>query len=169
MMLSNETADLLTALATVRSLDELWSETSRYLNQLGFTHSIYAFVRPGDDGATRLWTSLPDYWRDRYVDQDYQRVDPYFRYCCETFEPIRTGPDYLPRHNYLTEPERHFIKEAGETGFRSGFSAPVRLVGRAGFGGWNFGTTFRRKELEAAFDRIRTRASPRGIRHSRVR
>lgn len=150
-MLNNRTADFLTTLETARTLGDLWSTTGAYLDSLGFTHSVYTFVDPGDPGAARIWTSLPDAWCTRYADENYWRVDPYYRYCCRTFAPIRTGPDYLDDYDFLTGPERRVIHEGGETGFRSGFSAPVRLLGRSGFGGWNFGSTFRRRDLEAAF------------------
>jgi LuxR family quorum-sensing system transcriptional regulator CciR len=147
--MNNQVADFLTAVEAVRSLDELWATTAGYLAGLGFTHSIYAYVDPSDPERTRVWTSLPPSWRERYFDQNYQKVDPYFRYCCSTFSPIRTGGAYLEDHFFLTEPERLVVLEGGETGFQTGFSAPVRLRGTGGFGGWNFGSGFRRTEFES--------------------
>jgi DNA-binding CsgD family transcriptional regulator len=149
-VVNSRTGDFLAALETVITRDGLWSKTADYLDGLGFTHSIYSFVDVRDAKASRVWTSLPGAWTDRYMDESYQRVDPFYRYCCRTFAPVCTGPEYLNKHDYLTEQERKVILEGGETGFRSGFSAPVRLIGSRSFGGWNFGSRFKRSELEAS-------------------
>jgi DNA-binding CsgD family transcriptional regulator len=149
-VVNNRAGDFLAALETVATSDGLWSATADYLDGLGFTHSIYSFVDVRDAKASRVWTSLPGSWTDRYMDESYQRVDPFYRYCCRTFAPICTGPEYLDTHGYLAEQERKVILEGGETGFRSGFSAPVRLIGGIKFGGWNFGSRFKRSELEAS-------------------
>jgi DNA-binding CsgD family transcriptional regulator len=149
-VVNNRTADFLAALETVTTSDGLWSETTDYLDGLGFTHSIYSLVDVRDAKASRVWTSLPGSWTHRYLDESYQRVDPFYRYCCRTFAPIRTGPEYLNEHGYLTEQERRVVLEGGETGFRSGFLAPVRLIGSGSFGGWNLGSRFKRSELRAA-------------------
>lgn len=148
-MLSHQTADLLTALDTTRTFDDLWSTSAGYLERLGITHSIYTYVEPDDPGATRAWTSLPPSWCERYLDQGYHRIDPFYRYCCRSFAPVGTGRDYLDDHEFLTAPERQIVIEGGETGFRSGFSSPVRLLGDGGFGGWNFGSSLPRREFEA--------------------
>jgi len=146
-MLSNRTTDFFTTIEIARSPEDLWSRSADYLDALGFTHSIYSYV--DRRGTPRVWTSLPESWRDRYLDQHYEKVDPFFRHCCRTLAPIRTGPEYLDEYDFLTAPERRVIREGGETGFRTGFSAPVRLVGSGtGFGGWNFGSTMRRSELD---------------------
>lgn len=148
-MLSNRTADLLTALEGAGTPSALWSMTAEYLDGLGLTHSIYTYLNPREPDAARIWTSLPESWCERYADENYWSVDPFYRYCCTTLAPIRTGPEFLDEYEFLTPPERGVIREGGETGFRSGFSAPVRLIGSGGgFGGWNFGSTMRRRELD---------------------
>ena len=149
-MLGNQTADFLTELKSTCTPEALWSKTAVHLDRLGFTHSIYTIIDPRDVRGNNLWTSLPEPWCERYADKQYWRVDPYYRYCCTTLAPVRTGPEYLNDYDFLTEPERRVINEGGETGFRSGFSVPVRLLGGAGgFGGWNFGSTLGRLELES--------------------
>jgi len=148
-MLSNHTADFLTELEGAGTPSALWSMTAGYLDGLGLTHSIYTYVNPREPDFARTWTSLPDSWCDRYADKNYWAVDPFYRYCCTTLAPIRTGPEFLDEYDFLTEPERRVICEGGETGFRSGFSAPVRLIGGGGgFGGWNFGSIMGRRELD---------------------
>lgn len=148
-MLSNQTTDFLTALQGTRTLEELWSATSAHLDGLGFTHSIYTYFDTARPGTLRLWTSLPDYWRERYAEQEYWSTDPFYRFGCASMAPIRTGPEFLGDYDFLTGPERRIVLEGGETGFRSGFTAPVRLMGNPrGFGGWNFGSTMGRRELD---------------------
>ncbi len=146
-MLSNQTSDLLHSLTTTQSAEDVFSIAKTYLDDQGLTHSIYLFV-DGGNRDVRHWTSLPQYWVDHYRDRNYARVDPFFRYCCNSFLPVHTGPDYLADHDFLTKVERNFIVEASETGFRSGFSAPVRLRSNGAFGGWNFGGPLRRREFD---------------------
>ena len=148
-MLSNKTADFLTAMAAVQTLDELWLETAGYLDDLGLTHSVYTFVDPSNPDRMRAWTSFSEAWQRRYMERSFYKTDPFYRYCCTTLAPIRTGIEFLDEYDFLTEPERQVIREGGETGFRTGFSAPVRLIGSGGgFGGWNFGSRMSRRELD---------------------
>lgn len=147
-MLSNQTADLLTKLENAKTFGHLWSDTADYLESVGITHSVYTFVQPDNPAAARAWTSLPDEWRDHYLDQKYQQFDPFYRYCCNSFSPVGTGGDYIDDHDFLSVPERRLILEGSETGFRSGFSSPVRLRGTGAFGGWNFGSGLPRREFE---------------------
>ncbi|WP_421723982.1 helix-turn-helix transcriptional regulator [Bauldia sp.] len=147
-MVDGLTTDLLTSLDTARTAADVWTVTGRHLSGLGLTHSIYSFVDPGAPTEARFWTSLPESWRDHYVERHYHQIDPFFRYCCGSFAPVRTGTAYLPDHTFLTRQERRFINEGGEVGFRAGFSAPVRLRGSGSFGGWNFGSAFGRQEFE---------------------
>ncbi len=146
--MNNEMTDLLTQLDRAQTPAKVWSAASKHLERCGITHSIYIFVDTRNPANSSLWTSLPQAWQARYLERGYQAVDPFFRYCCRTFSPIRTGPDYLADHDYLTMPERRIILEGGETGFRSGFSSPTRLLGGTSFGGWNFGSSMPRNEFE---------------------
>lgn len=140
--------ELLEILRVARSLGELWSSAAGILESFGLTHSIYTMVDPRRPNAARVWTSMPGGWRKRYTEQAFQDVDPFYRYCCTTLAPVRTGPDYLDDYVFLTEAERRVIQEGGETGFRSGFSSTVRLPGDGAFGGWNFGSTMPRREMD---------------------
>lgn len=153
-MFCNETICLLDRLKAVTSQDELWRDASRHLERLGFTHAIYLYVDTADPMATQVWSSLPDYWRTHYLEAGYDLVDPFLRYCCASFEPIRTGADYLHTHSFLNSLERQIIHEGGETGFRSGFSSPVGLLGSSAFGGWNFGTNLHPAAFDSTFTEI---------------
>ena len=147
-MLSNLTCDLLQNLERAENLRHLWLNTSKYLESFGLTHFVYSFVDPTKPANTCVWTSLPKYWNDRYMDQEYYLQDPFYSYCCKTFLTFLTGPSFLDRYTFLNEAERRIILEGGQTGFNSGFSAPVRLFGRGAFGGWNFGSSMEAAEME---------------------
>lgn len=150
MSVQNSTLDLLGTLKGCQRIEELWSAIDEHLLRCGVTHAIYAFVDPLDGMRSRILTQLPKSWQDYYADRCFERSDPYFEYCCHSFLPVRTGADFLPDYPYLNKNERELIREAGETGFRSGFAAPVRLKSRnrSAFGGWNFGTTLPRHQFE---------------------
>lgn len=155
--MDSRTLDFLAKIEAVSTVDELWAATDHHLKNLGLTHSIFALVDPVDQARSRIWTQLPEYWQSHYVAEKHDRYDPYFKYCCNSYRPMRTGPDYLADYPFLSGPERQVIAEGGETGFRSGFAAPVRLLNgalRGGFGGWNFGTTLSRSEFERLLNDI---------------
>ncbi|NKB16132.1 MAG: hypothetical protein HC774_03290 [Sphingomonadales bacterium] len=151
--MSQRTFALAFQLQQAQSEDEIWAVSARWLADLGISHSIYLFVHPQDPSRTKAWTQLPASWQSHYIEQGYSRKDPFLHYCCQEFVPVRTGPDYLADYSYLTAEERLIIQEGGETGFRSGFAAPVRLAtaNGEGFGGWNFGTAIPREEFESLF------------------
>lgn len=148
-MLSNLTCDFLIKLESSRNFEDLWLYTSSYLEKFDLTHSIYSYIDTKNPKNTNIWTSLPKYWRDRYKDREYHLRDPFYCYCCQTFRTVRTGPAYLDRYPFLKESERRIVLEGGETGFRSGFTAPVRLFGSSAFGGWNFGSTMGAASIES--------------------
>lgn len=149
-MWHSRTGDLVGALERARLPHEVWSVAGAYLHELGITHAIYSYVDPDEPRRTQTWTTLPDDWCAHYLDRAYHLIDPFHAHCCRTFDPVGTGGDYLSDYDYLNDRERRFILEGAETGFRSGFSAPVRLVGRGAFGGWNFGSALPRGEFERA-------------------
>lgn len=158
-MLGNQITDLLVALDAAGTPADIWRLTERHLSSEGLSHSIYTFTDQRHPARTHLWTSLPQSWQSRYIEQEFYKVDPFFTYCCGTFRPIKTGPAFVDDYTYLTSAERQVILEGGETGFVSGISSPVRLLGGSAFGGWNFGTGMPRKEFDTfiaeKFDALR--------------
>lgn len=147
-MLSNRTTDLLDAIDAIETVDEIWEEAGRYLGDVGVSHFIYS-VRDRDSGRIDVRTNLPEDWRRHYQEEGYASVDPFFRYCCSSYQPVPTGPEYLDLHDFLTADERQFVQEGGEAGFRSGISSPIGLNGQRLSGGWNFGTGLRKREFES--------------------
>ncbi len=148
---STSVQDFAERLQRARTLDTSWQTITEGFSALGIEYLIYMFIRPTapqDNALVR--TKLPNYWVDYYRDADLARRDPFLKTCI-TFAPTRTGPAYLDDHvlsGRLNEEEQTFILEAGETGFTSGFSSPVRLQNSGHFGGWNFGTRMPRPVFE---------------------
>ncbi|MEM7195151.1 MAG: LuxR family transcriptional regulator [Pseudomonadota bacterium] len=136
------------------SVEDLWGVTVEAFHQLQITHLLYVYCRgylntPED---TILLTTMPGWWVEKYQREGYAAFDPFFTYCCQTYEPVRTGVEYLPDYTYLNEKERGLITEAAETGFRSGTSCIVRRRGLGpDFGGWNLGTTLSRNDFESMY------------------
>lgn len=124
-----------------------WRAGDELFSNFGFDRNIYVDSRT-TSGETTLFTSLPRSWQAHYREQRYERIDPFFQYCCATRTPIGTGAAYLPDHPYLDLDQRRLILEASEAGMTAGFSCTTRKSGPAGAGGWNIGSSLPRAEVE---------------------
>ena len=136
------------------SVEELWEISLQAFTELGITHLIYVYCRGylNTTSDTTLLTNLPDWWTKKYIENDYAAYDPFFIYCCQTYEPVRTGLQYIDDYEYLNPKEKDLITEASETGFRSGTTCIIRRRGLGpDFGGWNFGTSLNRNQFEALY------------------
>lgn len=148
-MLTNSTLDLISRLDKSDSSAAVWSVAREYLNGLGLTHWLYTYLDPLAPNGSRVASSLPAAYQDHYQAQRYHLIDPFFKYCCSTFAPVATGREYMKDYGFLSNLERRFILEGGETGFSAGFSSPVRLKASCGgFGGWNFGSEMKRQDFD---------------------
>lgn len=139
--------------SAIKDFDETWRAICREFASYGVEYLIYMFMRPSapEDNAL-ICSSLPGWWSDYYRDADLAKSDPFFK-TCFTFAPTGTGRVFNDNNSHLiNDDEKKFINEAGETGFISGISSPVRLQNPGHFGGWNFGTPMQR----GAFDRYIT-------------
>lgn len=139
-----------------KTTEELWSICLNAYSELGITHLVYVYCRGylSTSSNTTLLTNLPDWWTKKYIQNDYAAHDPFFTYCCQTYESVRTGIEYINDYNYLNTKEKELIEEASETGFRSGTSCIIRRRGIGpDFGGWNFGTSLNRNQFEALYNK----------------
>jgi len=139
-------------LAVSSSVKEAFSIAVRTAGDLGFEHLVYLLAEPakGPNGIT-AHSNLPDWWTGYYHDSGQVANDPFFK-TCRSFQPMKLGSEYLDMNaRMLSSREQVFIKEAAETGLRSGFSAPVALLGSRLSGGWNFGTSLARSSFETHF------------------
>ena len=115
--------------------EEIWQHCQSYFEQFGFDGLIYLDAKQDE---VDFLSNFPQYWVDHYVDQGYEKIDPFLSYCCRSDGLTLTGADFLNRYNYLTAGQRNLINEASETGYAAGFAAPFRVTGPQGAGGWNF-------------------------------
>ena len=147
-MQSEALEEFLTSLHDASGLAQSWTSVSRFFEALGLDRIIYLDLAPHRE---RSITTMPEAWAHHYVEHNHVRIDPFMRYCAATTQQFGTGIDYLEDHPYLDACERDFVRQASETGFRSGITCMVRFKDpeqTAGAAGWNFGSTMRRDELE---------------------
>jgi len=126
--------------------DTVWKLTAEFFRGRGFDRLIYMDVRLG---SSRMHTTLPKEWVRHYQDSGYDRIDPFFTYCCPTYTPIGTGIDYCDNYNYLSAVEKRLIGEASDFGFRAGFSSIIRRSGPTGFTGFNIGSSLSASEVDS--------------------
>ena len=124
---------------------EIWQLATEFYASCGFDKLIYVDQKAGQ---THVETTFPESWVSHYMAEGYAAHDPFFRYCCASFETIGTGIDYLRDYDYLTREERKLIQEASEAGFQAGFSVTLRPASPKGLAGWNIGSSLSRQEVE---------------------
>ena len=144
-MQANAVEDLLTSIQTADGPSSVWDTAAGFFGSFGLDRIIYLDVGPLRE---RVMTTMPEAWMAHYTERNHARIDPFIRYCAASLAPVGTGIDYLDEHSYLDARERGFIREAAETGFRSGMSCMIRVKGPMGAAGWNLGSTMPRHELE---------------------
>lgn len=122
---SNETRQselnsILETLGATSGLEGLQAATETLRDHLGVSHVVYHWV----DSAGEQYGcgTYSDAWRDRYVSQNYIRVDPVIIGCYQRFHPV----DWK-RLDWSSKAARSFFAEALEHGVgRQGFSVPIR-------------------------------------------
>ncbi|OKO78313.1 LuxR family transcriptional regulator [Bradyrhizobium sp. NAS96.2] len=98
---------------------------TRVTEQLGFRWFAYLDVASGEPA---IISSYPRSWTRRYVEHDYQRLDPVIRRASrenKLFDWGSTAPDRT-----ANQAERHFFDEARTFGIKAGLTVPIR----GGFG-----------------------------------
>lgn len=126
------------------SVEGVWSLATEYYAGLGIDGLLYADLKPQ---KLTLMTNLSQDWTTHYTDQDYVKVDPFFRYCCNSYAASDVGQDCIPHHSYMTPAEKRFILDAGETGLTAGFVSPLRAKSQNGLAGWNFLSSYGRAHV----------------------
>lgn len=135
----------LSSLIETHDKQGIWHKTQLYFQAMGFDQIIYTELKQGD---MEILTNFPNYWLEHYIDQEYERIDPFFTHCCANYEQVDTGIEYMHRYDYLSNSQRQLIEEAGEAGSKAGFSITFKPLDISGAGGWNLGSTLGRKEVE---------------------
>ncbi len=108
------------SMQNARTLDDLQGQITGLRDILDVEHLVYHSVNSTGQQYAALTYSLD--WVDRYLEQDYARVDPVVQGCYRRFHPV----DWK-RLDWSGKPVREFMGEAQEAGVgHQGFSVPIR-------------------------------------------
>lgn len=103
-----------------RDIDDLQRHATELRDILDVEHIVYHSV----NGAGQQYAALtyaPE-WVDRYLEEDYARIDPVVLGCFQRFQPV----DWK-RLDWTGKPARAFLAEALEAGVgNQGVSVPIR-------------------------------------------
>lgn len=124
----------------------VWKAASGYFSAQGFDRLIYADLT---HAKPVVRDTFPSAFAEFYSDLCNPADDPFFRHCCVTLAPLGTGLDYACDYDDLSPSDRRIIEAAREAGMRAGFSCTFQPAGPDGVGGWNIGSTLKRREVEA--------------------
>lgn len=150
--MDNGLIDLLTKLERAQTANSAWADTSDFLTSLGLPLNMYAFGGDIHKGGAPwdFWTSRPDWWMTRYVEEGYCFNDHALNHCLTNIEPLRFGIEFDLRRNDLDQRYLRVARECAETGFRSAMTIPLRSCGGSSVGAVTFGASTDAGSLEAA-------------------
>lgn len=112
--------DILSRLDGSTALDGLQAASEALRDHFAIQHIVYHWV----DAAGEQYGcgTYSDAWRDRYVDQNYLRVDPVIQGCYQHFHPVN-----WKRLDWSSKAARAFLAEAIRYGVgNQGYSVPIR-------------------------------------------
>ncbi len=110
----------LDGLSQVRTLDELNLSIHALRDALNVEHIVYHSVNSTGEQYAAL-TYSPD-WVERYIEEDYARIDPVVQGCYRRFVPV----DWKSL-DWTGKVQRNFLGEAIDAGVgNQGFSIPIR-------------------------------------------
>jgi DNA-binding CsgD family transcriptional regulator len=111
---------ILEELEQATALDGLQAATERLRDHYRIDHVVYHWVdSAGDQYGCGTYS---DIWRERYLAQNYLRVDPVIIGCFQRFHPV----DWK-RLDWSSKPARGFLKDAMDHGVgNQGYSVPIR-------------------------------------------
>ena len=111
---------LLEALEQAEDLTDLQDQAEKLRDEFGVDHLVYHWV--DSEGDHYGCGTYSDEWRVRYIEKNYQRVDPVIVGCFQRFHPV----DWK-RLDWSSKQARAFQKEAMAYGVgNQGFSVPIR-------------------------------------------
>lgn len=112
--------EFLSDLEQIKTLEELQKLITSLRTVYDVDHIVYHSVNMNGEPFGVLTYS--EAWVQRYLDQDYGRIDPVVLGCFQRFHPV----DWKEL-NWSTKPAREFLVEAQAAGVgNQGFSIPIR-------------------------------------------
>ena len=116
-------SDIIERLLAARTLAEVEAEVFRLRNDLDVEHVTYHAVNAS--GGAIVAVTFPDHWVDRYLSQNYARIDPVVQAAFSSYAPV----DWR-RLGQTGRAVRQFWNEAEDAGIRRhGLSVPIRGPG----------------------------------------
>ncbi|MFN0115721.1 MAG: autoinducer binding domain-containing protein [Paracoccaceae bacterium] len=107
-------------LQRAKTLDDLQKVITGLRDQCDIEHLVYHSVSGSGDQYAAL--TYPQSWVERYIEEDYSRIDPVVHGCFTHFRPLDWKTlDWTPKH------VRSFLGEALDAGVgNQGLSVPIR-------------------------------------------
>jgi len=118
--MANRLESALETVSSAVTLDDLNNSVVHLRDVFDVEHLVYHSVNPAG-GQYAALTYAPD-WVERYVAEDYERIDPVVQGCFRRFRPV----DWK-QLDWTGKPVRNFLAEAIDAGVgNQGFSVPIR-------------------------------------------
>lgn len=120
MVTTSKLEQILEGLEKAAGLEGLQKASEALRDELGIANIVYHWVdSAGDQYGCGTYS---DEWRERYLEQNYLRVDPVIAGCYQRFHPV----DWK-RLDWSSKAARNFLSEAIDYGVgNQGFSVPIR-------------------------------------------
>lgn len=112
--------DFIEKLQGAETLEELNEKIIQLRDLLGVEHVVYHSVN--STGSQYAALTYPPAWVERYLEQDYARIDPVVQSCYRRFRPVE-----WKQLNWTGRNVRSFLGEAADAGVgNQGYSIPIR-------------------------------------------
>lgn len=138
------------------TVEDVWKTGVEAFKHQGIEYLIYLYCRNyrSAEPDVVMLSTMPDAWNYQYQSKQQNRIDPYLSICCQSYQPMKTGGEYVDDYDYLTPEQVSFIKEASiQSGFTAGASFVMRRKGTGpDYGGWNIGTSLSREAFDQSYD-----------------
>jgi DNA-binding CsgD family transcriptional regulator len=117
--------EIIEALQTAGTVEEIHEICSRICTQYGFEHFAYVARIPVSLAKPYMCyvSGFPGEWRDRYLGLGYMQIDPVVNHCLKHVTPLPWDTVKPPEKG--DKPVWQFMGEAREFGLKSGVSLPM--------------------------------------------
>ncbi|QNX87469.1 LuxR family transcriptional regulator AbaR [Acinetobacter seifertii] len=122
--------DLLSAFLIVQDEYQLFEVVKSTALKLGFDYCAYGMQSPLSiaEPKTIMLNNYPQAWQQRYVEQQYVKVDPTVQHCMVSLKPLVWSSQYTH-----TQAEKDFWEEARSYGLNVGWAQSSRdFIGTRG-------------------------------------
>lgn len=122
--------DLLSAFLIVQDEYQLFEVVKSTASKLGFDYCAYGMQSPLSiaEPKTIMLNNYPQAWQQRYVEQQYVKVDPTVQHCMLSLKPLVWSSQYTH-----TQAEKDFWEEARSYGLNVGWAQSSRdFIGTRG-------------------------------------